>query len=517
MSTDDGTSMFDRFTDRARRVVVLSQEEARAHNHDYIGTEHILLGLIHEGQGVAARALEALDIPLEILRQQVEEVIGQGSQLPAGFIPFTPRAKKVLELALREALLLSHNYMGTEHILLGLIREGEGVAAQVLVRLGADLDRVRQQVIQLLAGFAAATAEAAPATSPALGQFCRNLTQAAREGKLDPVFGRRKETERVMQVLSRRARNKPVLIGEPGVGKTAVVEGLARAIAEGAVPEMLQTRSLYVLDLGAIIAGESGSGVAEERLGKVFAEVQASGAVLFIDELCAVVKGGIGDAIGCASLLKSALIYGDLCFVGTATRDEYSAYIESDAALARSLQPIPVDAPSVADAVEMLKGVRDRYEAHHRVSITDSALVAAATAGDEYVADRVLPGSAVALIDEASALVRVRWAAGPPDLPELDEEIAVLRRNKEAAIDAQDFGKAAALRDQERAVLAAKAEREKEWKDAVLEVDEHLISEACAELRPQPGRKRVRRPRPTLSPAAAAILVAADAEIWGML
>ena len=513
--------MFERFTERARQIVVLAEEEARMLNYDYIGTEHMLLGLVHEGQGVAAKALESLGIPLEAVRQRVEEIIGQGQQVPSEHIPFTPQAKKVLELSLREALQLGHNYIGTEHILLGLIREGEGVAARVLVKLGADLNRVRQQVIQLLPIPAAATVEALPAAevvvSEVLERFGRNLTRAAREDKLDPVIGRRKEIERVIQVLSRRVRNKPVLIGEPGVGKTAVVQGLAQAIAEGAVPEMLRARSLYMLDLGAIIAGETGPGVAEERLGRVFAEARASGAVLFIDELCAVVNGGIGDAIGCGSLLKSALIYGDLCFVGTATRDEYRAYIESDMALARSLQPISIAEPSVTDAIEMLKGVRDRYEAHHGVSITDSALAAAATAADECVEDRALPGSAVALIDEAGALARTRFAAVPPDLRELGEEITVVRREKEAEIDAQDFEKAAMLRDRERELLAAKAKREKEWRAAAPEVDEHLIAEACAELRPQTARRPSRRSRPTLSPAAAAILVAADAEIWGML
>ncbi|WP_203842784.1 Clp protease N-terminal domain-containing protein, partial [Winogradskya humida] len=378
--------MFERFTDRARRVVVLAQEEARMLNHNYIGTEHILLGLIHEGEGVAAKALESLGISLEGVRQQVEEIIGQGQQAPSGHIPFTPRAKKVLELSLREALQLGHNYIGTEHILLGLIREGEGVAAQVLVKLGADLNRVRQQVIQLLSGYqgkepAASGEPAAPSSSTVLDQFGTNLTQAAREGKLDPVIGREKEIERVMQVLSRRMKNNPVLTGEPGVGKTAAVEGLAQAIVKGEVPETLKDKQLYTLDMGSLVAGSRYRGDFEERLKKVLKEVGTRGdIILFIDEIHTLVGAGAAEgAIDAASILKPMLARGELQLIGATTLDEYRKFVEKDKALERRFQPIQVAEPSLAHTIEILKGLRDRYEAHHRISITDAALVAAAT------------------------------------------------------------------------------------------------------------------------------------------
>ena len=458
--------MFERFTDRARRVVVLAQEEARMLNHNYIGTEHILLGLIHEGEGVAAKALESLGISLEGVRQQVEEIIGQGQQAPSGHIPFTPRAKKVLELSLREALQLGHNYIGTEHILLGLIREGEGVAAQVLVKLGADLNRVRQQVIQLLSGYqgkepaaagAGATGEAAPSTSLVLDQFGRNLTQAAREGKLDPVIGREKEIERVMQVLSRRTKNNPVLIGEPGVGKTAVVEGLAQKIVKGEVPETLKDKQLYTLDLGALVAGSRYRGDFEERLKKVLKEIRTRGdIILFIDEIHTLVGAGAAEgAIDAASILKPMLARGELQTIGATTLDEYRKHLEKDAALERRFQPIQVGEPSLAHTIEILKGLRDRYEAHHRVSITDAALVAAATLADRYISDRFLPDKAIDLIDEAGARMRIRRMTAPPDLRDFDEKIAQVRRDKESAIDAQDFERAAQLRDNEKNLLDA--------------------------------------------------------------
>jgi ATP-dependent Clp protease ATP-binding subunit ClpC len=487
--------MFERFTDRARRVVVLAQEEARMLNHNYIGTEHILLGLIHEGEGVAAKALESLGISLEGVRQQVEEIIGQGQQAPSGHIPFTPRAKKVLELSLREALQLGHNYIGTEHILLGLIREGEGVAAQVLVKLGADLNRVRQQVIQLLSGYqgkepAAAGAggggEAAPSTSLVLDQFGRNLTQAAREGKLDPVIGRESEIERVMQVLSRRTKNNPVLIGEPGVGKTAVVEGLAQRIVKGEVPETLKDKHLYTLDLGALVAGSRYRGDFEERLKKVLKEIRTRGdIVLFIDEIHTLVGAGAAEgAIDAASILKPMLARGELQTIGATTLDEYRKYLEKDAALERRFQPIQVDEPSLAHSIEILKGLRDRYEAHHRVSITDAALVSAASLADRYISDRYLPDKAIDLIDEAGARMRIRRMTAPPDLREFDEKIAQVRRDKESAIDSQDFERAAQLRDQEKQLLAKRAQREKEWKagdlDVVSEVDDEQIAEVLA-------------------------------------
>jgi ATP-dependent Clp protease ATP-binding subunit ClpC len=485
--------MFERFTDRARRVVVLAQEEARMLNHNYIGTEHILLGLIHEGEGVAAKALESLGISLDAVRRQVEEIIGQGQQAPSGHIPFTPRAKKVLELSLREALQLGHDYIGTEHILLGLIREGEGVAAQVLVRLGADLNRVRQQVIQLLHGdqgqepaAAGAPSETPPSTSLVLDQFGRNLTAGARGGKLDPVIGRDKEIERVMQVLCRRTKNNPVLVGEPGVGKTAVVEGLAQKIVSGEVPETLKDKQLYTLDLGALVAGSRYRGDFEERLKKVLKEIRTRGdIILFIDEIHTLVGAGAAEgAIDAASILKPMLARGELQTIGATTLDEYRKHLEKDAALKRRFQPIQVAEPTIAHTIEILKGLRDRYEAHHRVSITDDALVAAAQLADRYVSDRFLPDKAIDLIDEAGSRMRIRRMTAPPDLREFDERIADVRREKESAIDSQDFEKAAALRDKEKTLIEKKAAREKEWKasdmDAVAEVNEELIAEVLA-------------------------------------
>ncbi|MBU6242565.1 MAG: ATP-dependent Clp protease ATP-binding subunit [Acidobacteria bacterium] len=485
--------MFERFTDRARRVVVLAQEEARMLNHNYIGTEHILLGLIHEGEGVAAKGLESLGISLEAVRSQVEEIIGQGQQAPSGHIPFTPRAKKVLELSLREALQLGHNYIGTEHILLGLIREGEGVAAQVLVKLGADLNRVRQQVIQLLSGYqgkeavtTGGPAEGTPATSLVLDQFGRNLTQAARDGKLDPVIGREKEIERVMQVLSRRTKNNPVLIGEPGVGKTAVVEGLAQAIVKNDVPETLKDKQLYSLDLGALVAGSRYRGDFEERLKKVLKEIRTRGdIILFIDEIHTLVGAGAAEgAIDAASILKPMLARGELQTIGATTLDEYRKHLEKDAALERRFQPIQVAEPSLAHTIEILKGLRDRYESHHKVSISDAALVSAATLADRYVADRFLPDKAIDLIDEAGSRLRIRRMTAPPELREFDEKIANARKEKESAIDGQDFERAAGLRDKEKSLITEKAEREKAWKagdlDIVAEVDEELIAEVLS-------------------------------------
>ena len=489
--------MFERFTDRARRVVVLAQEEARMLSHNYIGTEHILLGLIHEGEGVAAKALESLDISLEAVRAQVEEIIGQGQQAPSGHIPFTPRAKKVLELSLREALQLGHSYIGTEHILLGLIREGEGVAAQVLQKLGADLNRVRQQVIQLLSGFqgkesagAGATTGAsggdAPSSSLVLDQFGRNLTQDAREGKLDPVIGREQEIERVMQILSRRTKNNPVLIGEPGVGKTTIVEGLAQDIVKGNVPETLKDKQIYTLDLGALVAGSRYRGDFEERLKKVLKEIRTRGdIVLFIDEIHTLVGAGAAEgAIDAASILKPMLARGELQTIGATTLDEYRKYLEKDAALERRFQPIQVAEPSIAHTIEMLKGLRDRYEAHHRVTITDEALVSAATLADRYISDRFLPDKAIDLIDEAGSRLRIRRMTAPADLREYDDKIGDVRQRKEAAIDGQDFEAAARLRDEEKQLIARKSEREKQWRagdmDEVAEVDEELIAEVLA-------------------------------------
>src|SRR5881409_969760 len=478
--------MFERFTDRARRVVVLAQEEARMLNHNYIGTEHILLGLINEGEGVAAKALESLGISLEAVRQQVEEIIGQGQQAPSGHIPFTPRAKKVLELSLREALQLGHNYIGTEHILLGLIREGEGVAAQVLQKLGADLNRVRQQVIQLLSGYTGGKGEGqpgeqAPQGSMVLDQFGRNLTQAARESKLDPVIGREKEIERVMQVLSRRTKNNPVLIGEPGVGKTAVVEGLAQQIVKGDVPETIRDKQLYTLDLGSLVAGSRYRGDFEERLKKVLKEIRTRGdIILFIDELHTLVGADAAEgAIDAASILKPMLARGELQTIGATTLDEYRKHLEKDAALERRFEKITVDEPTVAHTIEILKGLRDRYEQHHRVTITDQALVAAANLADRYISDRHLPDKAIDLIDEAGSRLRIKRMETPPDYKELENAIAQVVQQKKEAVEAQNFEEAGRLRDKEKELLAQKDAKETEIKasgvDLFDEVDEESI------------------------------------------
>jgi ATP-dependent Clp protease ATP-binding subunit ClpC len=497
--------VFERFTDRARRVVVLAQEEARLLNHNYIGTEHILLGLIHEGEGVAAKALESLGISLEAVRAQVEEIIGQVGSSPSGHIPFTPRAKKVLELSLREALQLGHNYIGTEHILLGLIREGEGVAAQVLVKLGADLSRVRQQVIQLLSGYSGPAGassggkEATPTGAPAgqvsgeqtsgsavLDQFGRNLTQAAREKKLDPVIGRNSEIERVMQVLSRRTKNNPVLIGEPGVGKTAVVEGLAQKIVANDVPDTIRGKNLYTLDLGALVAGSRYRGDFEERLKKVLKEIKTRGdIILFIDELHTLVGAGAAEgAIDAASILKPMLARGELQTIGATTLDEYRKHLEKDPALERRFQPIKVEEPSVAHTIEILKGLRERYETHHRVTITDQALVAAANLADRYIADRQLPDKAIDLIDEAGSRLRIKRMQTPPDFKELENQIAQVQEAKKKAVEEQRFEDAGNLRDQEKTLLESKADKEVEFRAAGVdlfdEVDEESIAEVLA-------------------------------------
>ena len=493
--------MFERFTDRARRVVVLAQEEARLLNHNYIGTEHILLGLIHEGEGVAAKALESLGISLEAVRSQVEEIIGQGGSSPSGHIPFTPRAKKVLELSLREALQLGHNYIGTEHILLGLIREGEGVAAQVLVKLGADLSRVRQQVIQLLSGYsgsggqqgggekAGATAgqgseQGGQSGSLVLDQFGRNLTQLARDKKLDPVIGRSRETERVMQVLSRRTKNNPVLIGEPGVGKTAIVEGLAQSVASGDVPETLTGKQLYTLDLGALVAGSRYRGDFEERLKKVLKEIRTRGdIILFIDELHTLVGAGAAEgAIDAASILKPMLARGELQTIGATTLDEYRKHLEKDAALERRFQPIKVEEPTVAHTIEILKGLRDRYETHHRVTITDQALVASANLADRYISDRHLPDKAIDLIDEAGSRLRIKRMQTPPDFRELENQIAEVVQNKKEAVEAQRFEEASQLRDQEKELLAQKEAKEQEIKESGIDLFDEVDEEAIAEV-----------------------------------
>ena len=486
--------MFEKFTDKARRVVVLAQEEAKLLNHNYIGTEHILLGLIHEGEGVAAKSLEALGINLESVREQVQEIIGQGQQSPTGHIPFTPRAKKVLELSLREALQLGHSYIGTEHLLLGLIREGEGVAAQVLTKLGADTNKVRQQVIQLLSGFQGKETvnvggenHEKQKGSQILDQFGRNLTQAAADGKLDPVIGREREIERVMQILSRRSKNNPVLIGEPGVGKTAVVEGLAQAIVNGNVPETLKGKQLYTLDMGALIAGSRYRGDFEERLKKVTKEIRSRGDIItFIDEIHTLVGAGAAEgAIDAASILKPMLARGELQTIGATTLDEYRKHFEKDAALARRFQQVMVNEPSLSQTINILKGLRDRYEAHHKVSISDGALVAAANLSDRYITDRFLPDKAIDLIDEAGARLRLSFLSSPPELRELEERIAEVKKQKEQAIEDQDFELAASKRDEEKRMNAERVKLAKQFRTGNVEiggvVDEGLIAEVLAQ------------------------------------
>ncbi|GFP34934.1 ATP-dependent Clp protease ATP-binding subunit ClpC [Candidatus Hakubella thermalkaliphila] len=462
--------MFERFTERARKVVVQAQEEARKLNQNYIGTEHLLLGLIHERDGVASKALTNLGIRPEDTRRGVIDIVGIGETEPVGHIPFTPRAKKVLELSLREALQMGHNYIGTEHILLGLIREGEGVAARVLQNLGADAERVRAQIMELLRGSLGTTETGAPQTaksSKLLNQFGRNLTTLARENKLDPVIGRRKEIERVMQILSRRTKNNPGLIGEPGVGKTAVVEGLAQAIVANEVPLPLRAKELYSLDLGALVAGSRYRGDFEERIKKVLAEIKQHGEIiLFIDELHTLVGAGAAEgAIDAASILKPMLARGELQTIGATTLREYRKYVEKDSALERRFQPIYVEQPTVEETIEILKGLRDRYEAHHRIVITDEALVAAARLSARYISDRYLPDKAIDLVDEAASRVRIHYLGAPPDLREIESQIRTVRQEKEAAIEAQEFEKAARLRDREKKLLEEKRRIESEWSE----------------------------------------------------
>lgn len=466
--------MFERFTERARRVVVFAQEEARMLNQNYIGTEHLLLGLIREEEGVAARALQSLGISLFDVRAQVEEIIGRGTSAPVGHIPFTPRAKKVLELSLREALQLGHNYIGTEHILLGLIREGEGVAARVLYNLGADLDRVRNQVIQLLSGYYGKTGGGS-GTEPStygrtyggslIDEFGRNLTRLAHENKLDPVIGRGKEIDRVMQILSRRTKNNPVLIGEPGVGKTAVVEGLAQRIANNEVPDLLRNKEIYTLDLGALVAGSKYRGEFEERLKKVMKEIRERGdIILFVDEMHNLVGAGAAEgAIDAASILKPALARGELQTIGATTLEEYRKHVEKDAALERRFQPVVVGEPSVEETVDILKGLRERYEDHHQVTITDDALVAASQLADRYIADRFLPDKAIDLVDEAASKVRMQRVGIPTETMSVEEELRTLRKEKSGAVAIQDFEKAAVIRDKERSIELELSSKDSTW------------------------------------------------------
>ena len=476
--------MFERFTERARKVVVLAQEEARHFNHNYIGTEHLLLGLLREDEGVAARALSSLNVTLDEVREQVESIVGYGEEGTGGQAPFTPRSKKVLELALREALQLGHNYIGTEHILLGLVRESEGVAARVLNNLDVDPDKVRREVVRMLGGgrgrgksgggggSAEATGgrgggEAKRPKTRQLDQYGRNLTSYAEEDKLDPVIGRNKEIERIMQILVRRTKNNPVIIGEPGVGKTAIVEGLAEEIAGDRVPDILAGKEVYTLDLGALVAGSKYRGEFEERLKKIMKEITDHGdVILFIDEIHNLVGAGAAEgAIDAASILKPALARGEIQVIGATTTDEYRKYVEKDKALERRFQTIQVGEPSVADTELILKGLREKYESHHKIQITDEALKAASELGDRYIADRFLPDKAIDLVDEAASKMRIKTMTSPPYYKEVDDELASVRSEKEAAIDGQEFEKAAQLRDSEKKLAVQRRELEATWRE----------------------------------------------------
>ena len=485
--------MFERFTERARKVVVLAQDEARHFNHNYIGTEHLLLGLLREDEGVAAQALSSLNVTLDEVREQVESIVGYGEEGTGAQAPFTPRSKKVLELALREALQLGHNYIGTEHILLGLVRESEGVAARVLSNLDVDPDKVRREVVRRLGGGrgrsrGSAGGEAAggrggveakrPKTRQ-LDQYGRNLTAYAEEEKLDPVIGRSDEIARIMQILVRRTKNNPVIIGEPGVGKTAIVEGLAEEIAEDRVPDILANKEVYTLDLGALVAGSKYRGEFEERLKKIMKEITDHGdIILFIDEIHNLVGAGAAEgAIDAASILKPALARGEIQVIGATTIDEYRKYVEKDKALERRFQTIQVGEPSVEETELILKGLREKYEEHHNIDITDEALKAASQLGDRYIADRFLPDKAIDLVDEAASKMRIKTMSSPPYYREIDEELTQVRTEKEAAIDGQEFEKAARFRDSERKLVAQRRELEKAWREGKVEEKRVSIGE----------------------------------------
>ncbi|MCR4432311.1 MAG: ATP-dependent Clp protease ATP-binding subunit [Tepidanaerobacteraceae bacterium] len=458
--------MNGKFTERAQKVVAYAQEEARRLNHNVIGTEHLLLGLIREGEGVAARALKSMGVDIQKVRQQVEMMIGVGPFAIQGPIGYTPRAKRVMELAMDESRKLGHNYVGTEHILLGLIREGEGVAAQVLANLGINMEKAQAEVLNLLGTDpkSAATYKK-PSNTPTLNQFGRDLTELASEGKLDPVIGRQKEIERVLQVLTRRTKNNPCLIGEPGVGKTAVVEGLAQRIIEQDVPEILKDKRVVSLDMASMVAGTKFRGEFEERLKKVINEIkQAGNVILFIDEMHTIIGAGAAEgAIDASNILKPALARGELQTIGATTLDEYRKHVEKDPALERRFQPIMVEEPSVDDTISILQGLRDRYEAHHRVKISDEALVAAAKLSHRYITDRFLPDKAIDLIDEAASRVRLKTLTTPPELKELEDELDAVRKEKDAAIKAQEFEKAARLRDKEQEIKAKVDSLKDKW------------------------------------------------------
>jgi ATP-dependent Clp protease ATP-binding subunit ClpC len=478
--------MNGKFTERAQKVIAYAQEEARRLNHNVVGTEHLLLGLIREGEGVAARALINLGIDATKVRNQVEMMIGVGPFAIQGPIGYTPRAKRVMELAMDESRKLGHNYVGTEHILLGLIREGEGVAAQVLTNLGISLDKAQSEVLNLLGDPKAHGIHKKTANTPTLNQFGRDLTELATEGKLDPVVGREKEIERVVQVLTRRTKNNPCLIGEPGVGKTAVVEGLAQKIIEQDIPELLKDKRVVSLDMASLVAGTKFRGEFEERLKKVMTEIkQASNVILFIDEMHTIIGAGAAEgAIDASNILKPALARGEIQTIGATTLDEYRKHVEKDPALERRFQPITVDEPTVEDTIEILKGLRDRYEAHHRVKISDEALEAAAKLSYRYITDRFLPDKAIDLIDEAASRVRLKTLTTPPELRETEDELEAIRKEKDAAIRSQEFEKAANLRDKEQEVKAKVGKLKERWqKDHKLDnstVTEEDISQIVA-------------------------------------
>ena len=447
--------MFERFTEKAIKVIMLAQEEARRLGHNFVGTEQILLGLIGEGTGIAAKTLKSMGVNLKDARIEVEKIIGRGSGFVAVEIPFTPRAKRVLELSWEEARQLGHNYIGTEHLLLGLIREGEGVAARVLENLGVDLTKVRQHIVRLLGETGATTVQAGGGTgrskTPTLDEFGINLTQSATEGRLDPVVGREKEIERVIQILGRRTKNNPVLIGEPGVGKTAIAEGLAQRISSGDIPDILQEKRIVQLDIGLLVAGTKYRGEFEERLKKIMDEIRGAGNVIIvIDELHTLIGAGAAEgAIDAANILKPALSRGELQCIGATTLDEYRKHIERDAALERRFQPVNVDAPSVEESIEILRGLRPKYEEHHKLIISDAALISASILSDRYISDRYLPDKAIDLIDEASSRVRLRASSLPPEGKELEKDLRLISRQKEQAIRSQEFEKASQLRDKE--------------------------------------------------------------------
>lgn len=475
--------MFGRFTERAQQVLVLAQEEAKRLNHNFIGTEHLLLGLVREGSGIAARALQGMNIDLSAVRQEVERITPKGEKVIQQGISYTPRAKRVVELAIEESQNLGHNYVGTEHLMLGLVREGEGIAAQVLSNMGIDLKRARKEVIQLLGGeegtARAADGEKAGPQTPTVDTFGRDLTQLSKEGKLDPVIGREKEIERVIQILSRRTKNNPCLIGEPGVGKTAIAEGLAQQIIEGKVPEILRDKRVVTIELAAVVAGTKYRGEFEERLRKLMTELRQAGNVMvFIDELHTLIGAGAAEgAIDASNILKPALARGEMQCIGATTLDEYRKHIEKDPALERRFQQIMVGEPTREESVAILMGLRDRYEAHHKVKITDEAVEAAVRLGDRYISDRFLPDKAIDLIDEAASRVRIRNYTVPPDLKDVEEKLYSLRTEKESSVRNQEFEKAAKLRDEELKLKEELDEQKKEWEQKVGTSDLSLVTE----------------------------------------